>query len=168
MIENIPKSSLWHFRLGYFSHEILEIITRKNPIIFINKDVIYDICHLTKQDIACFECKKPRHMRLECPKLISKKSVMTTWQDSDYRSNFSSNKNANICLVTDINKEVYLNLISDFLSTFEYDDVDENDLPYEDLFNNYNLISNHYLKLKQNLKFCLYKMKCSQRKRCNL
>ena len=38
-----------------------------------------------KEPITCYECKKPEHIRLECPLLnkLKKKAMVATWDDSD-------------------------------------------------------------------------------------
>ena len=38
-----------------------------------------------KEPITCYECKKPRHIRSECPLLnkLKKKAMVATWDDSD-------------------------------------------------------------------------------------
>jgi len=50
-------------------------------------------------EIICFECRKPRHMKADCPQLKKKrylqdkkrKSLMVTWDDLDSEKSNSSN-----------------------------------------------------------------------------
>jgi transposase InsO family protein len=47
----IPKTALWHFRLGHTSHTRLELLQKLYPDVEINNKVEFccDICHLSKQ-----------------------------------------------------------------------------------------------------------------------
>jgi hypothetical protein len=46
----IPKTALWHFRLGHTSFARLELMKKLYPDIDVNKvDFCCDICHLAKQ-----------------------------------------------------------------------------------------------------------------------
>jgi hypothetical protein len=46
----IPKTALWHFRLGHTSFNRLELMKKLYPDIEVNKiDFCCDICHLAKQ-----------------------------------------------------------------------------------------------------------------------
>uniref|UniRef100_A0A151UGW8 GAG-pre-integrase domain-containing protein n=1 Tax=Cajanus cajan TaxID=3821 RepID=A0A151UGW8_CAJCA len=62
--ESIPESSLWHFRLGHLSHERLETMSRENPIIFINKYAVCDICHLAKKKKLPYLMSKNRASKI--------------------------------------------------------------------------------------------------------
>lgn len=56
-------------------------------------------------DIQCFECKKPGHIRSECPSLKKssrklKKKVLVAWSDGDSSSDEASDHEvANLCLM---------------------------------------------------------------------
>lgn len=71
-------------------------------------------CKEERYEITYFECRKLGRMKVECPKLYkkkeytlgTKKSWMVTWDDSDNKkSNNSDEEQANICLITDIDKK---------------------------------------------------------------
>ena len=88
------------------------------------------------QPLICYECKKLRHFKSECPQLkkdpkkYKKKAMMATWSGSDESSSEEedSNEQANLCLMAHEN-EVNSETPSDF--TFEelheafYDLIDE-------------------------------------------
>ena len=77
-----------------------------------------------EQPLICYECKKPRHFRFECPQLktgpkkYKKKTMIATWSDSDESSSEEedSHEQANLCLITHENK-VNIKTPNDF--TFE-------------------------------------------------
>ena len=59
-----------------------------------------------KDPIVCYECKKPGHIKFECPflkkqsKRPSKKAMMATWSDSDDSDDDSyDDEIANLCLM---------------------------------------------------------------------
>ena len=88
------------------------------------------------QPLICYECKKSRHFKSECPQLkkgpkkYKKKAMMATWSESDDSSSKEedSTEQANLCLMAHEN-EVNSKTPSDF--TFEelheafYDLIDE-------------------------------------------
>jgi len=45
----IPRSALWHFRLGHLSHQRLSQMQSLYPYISCNNKDVSDICHLAKQ-----------------------------------------------------------------------------------------------------------------------
>nr|KYP76418.1 hypothetical protein KK1_020660 [Cajanus cajan] len=67
-----------------------------------------------KAQPLCYECKKPRHYKTECPELEKekekekkkstlhkmKKAMMATWEDLDTTSS-KDDEQANICLMAD-------------------------------------------------------------------
>ncbi|EOX99787.1 Uncharacterized protein TCM_008719 [Theobroma cacao] len=71
-----------------------------------------------KNELTCFECKKPGHFKFECPllkdetpkknKKSKKAMVATTWSDSDTSSSESkeekAEKRANLCLMAQDNE----------------------------------------------------------------
>ena len=88
------------------------------------------------QPLICYECKKSRHFKSECPQLkkdpkkYKKKAMMATWSGSDDSSSEveDSTEQANLCLMAHENK-VNAETPNDF--TFEklqevfYDLVDD-------------------------------------------
>ncbi|KAL7209433.1 hypothetical protein ACSBR1_031052 [Camellia fascicularis] len=74
--------------------------------------------------IICYECKKSRHIKPECPNLKNKKkskrrAMMAAWEESDYNSSDSKASNSevtNLCFIG-----------------IEDDKVTENSLSYEEL-----------------------------------
>ncbi|GAV62229.1 hypothetical protein CFOL_v3_05753 [Cephalotus follicularis] len=67
-----------------------------------------------EKDIICYECDKPGHTRLECPKLkkkkniFKKKAMIATWSDSDESSSEEANEEvANIALMAIENESDY-------------------------------------------------------------
>ena len=76
------------------------------------------------QLLICYECKKSRHFKSECPQLkkgpkkYKKKAMMATWSGSDESSSEEedSNEQANLCLMAHEN-EVNTEIPNDF--TFE-------------------------------------------------
>ena len=89
-----------------------------------------------EQPLICYECKKSRHFKSECPQLkkgpkkYKKKAMMATWSGSDDSSfeEEDSTEQANLCLMAHEN-EVNFETPSGF--TFEelheafYDLIDE-------------------------------------------
>ncbi|MCH79834.1 peptide transporter PTR2 [Trifolium medium] len=57
----IPKTALWHFRLGHTSHKRLELLQKLYQNIEVNKvDFCCDICHLAKQRKLSYELSNSR------------------------------------------------------------------------------------------------------------
>jgi len=90
-------------------------------------------------EIICFECRKPGHMKGEFPLMKKKrnsedrkkKSLMVTWDDSDNeKSSSSGDEQANICLMEDTYDKVEVKTFfeSDSSSCTSLDD--EEDMPY--------------------------------------
>ncbi|RDX72479.1 hypothetical protein CR513_48042, partial [Mucuna pruriens] len=65
--------------------------------------------------VMCYECKKLRHFKYECPNLENeekkekekplikkKKMLMATWEDLDMSSSKDEDEEANLCLMVDI------------------------------------------------------------------
>ena len=77
-----------------------------------------------EQPLICYECKKSRYFKSECPQLkkdlkkYKKKTMMAIWSESDELSSKEedSNEQANLCLIAHKN-EVNTETPNDF--TFE-------------------------------------------------
>ena len=80
------------------------------------KDTIFKNKHKGESnEIICLKCKKPGHMKVECPQLKrkihsgdkKKKSLMVTWDDSySEKSRSSDDEQTNICLMVDTDDKV--------------------------------------------------------------
>ncbi len=67
----------------------------------------------TNPEIKCFECKKPGHIKADCPLLkkprkFRKKKALAAWSDEDSSSSESSQQDeaANLCFMAQSNEEV--------------------------------------------------------------
>ena len=91
------------------------------------------------KEIICFECRKPKHMKVECPQLKKKgysrdkkKSLMVTWDDSDSeKSSSSDDKQPNLCLTADTNDKVEVKICSESYTSSCDSLDDEEDMPYD-------------------------------------
>jgi len=116
-------------------------------------------------EIICFKCRKLEHMKVKCPQLKKnkyfgdkkKKISMVTWDDSDNeKSNSSSDEQAHICLLEDIDDKVDVKTCPES-DTFSYASLDdEEDMPYDVFLHNYDVISLVKI-LKKNSKLLLLK-----------
>ncbi|KAH9697714.1 CCHC-type domain-containing protein [Citrus sinensis] len=123
-----------------FEDEGIEMITRKFKRILKKqikrrkfKDLMRENLKVKKgkkQPIVCFECKKPGHIRSECPLLnkLKKKVMVATWDDNDEED---SQEVSNLALVA----------IRD-------DELDEvNDLPtYDELYDAFKGLYDEWMK----------------------
>ncbi|XP_029124661.1 uncharacterized protein LOC114914982 [Cajanus cajan] len=96
--------------ISFLSRNILSMMKKKGGIRWRK----YSRTPKEKAQPLCFECKKPRHYKIECPELekekekekkksISykkKKAMMATWEDHDTTSP-KDDVEANICLMAD-------------------------------------------------------------------
>ena len=108
-----------------------------------------------KSPIICYECKKPRHIKAECPSLNKekeknrfflkkKRGLMATWEDLDLSSTDyeeEAEEEANLCLMA---------------STFseeEKDEVTNSDLnlqeAFDELLNKLSILAVEYKSLKR-------------------
>ena len=89
-----------------------------------------------EQPLICYECKKPKHFRSECPQLkkgpkkYKKKAMMATWSDSDESSSEEedSHEQANLCLMAyknEVNTETPDDFTFEKLQKVFYDLVDD-------------------------------------------
>ena len=114
-------------------------------------------------EIICYECRKPGHMRSECPKINKKKrwtlkkdkkkSLVTLGDLDDSSSESSDEKTANICLMehdsNQVNGHVTDCSSSDSSSSSsESDFKDENDMSYETLLANSQFTAQAYKACK--------------------
>lgn len=111
-------------------------------------------------EITCFECKNPRHMKAEYPQFKKKryfgnkkkKSMMVTQDDSDSEKSSSSNdEQANICLIVDTNEKTEVNSCFEFDTSSYASSDNEEDMPYDVLLQNYHMISLQRKKFKENI-----------------
>ncbi|PKA50076.1 hypothetical protein AXF42_Ash021107 [Apostasia shenzhenica] len=108
-----------------------------------------------EDDIVCYECKKPGHIKPNCPLLKTrkvkkkKKALVATWSDSDSSTSEEDEKNevANLCLMANIDdeddEEESSEKVKDSLS---YDELEEN---LFDLIHEYDKLKNKYFSLKK-------------------
>ncbi|RDX80025.1 hypothetical protein CR513_39473, partial [Mucuna pruriens] len=95
-----------------------------------------------KTQVVCYECKKSRHFKSECPSLEKenkkekkkpfikkKKTLMTTWKDLDLSSSKDENEEANICS----------------MANTTFDDEDDK----EETFNDLNYLQIAYQELRK-------------------
>nr|QCQ81933.1 hypothetical protein [Ammopiptanthus mongolicus] len=98
----------------------------------------------------CYECRKPGHIRTECPqlkkapkKLRKKKSMMATWEDLDESSSESEDEHtesAHICLMADTDSE------SDEVTPSNLSDLQN---AFDELLSDSNILSSEYSLLKK-------------------
>ncbi|KAH9783348.1 Integrase catalytic domain-containing protein [Citrus sinensis] len=101
-----------------------------------------------KEPITCYECKKPGHIRPECPLLnkFKKKAMVATWDDSDEETS------------DDNEQQEMTNLALMAVGEESCDELDEvNDLPtYDELHDAFNDLHDELMKIgKKNI--CLKK-----------
>ncbi|KAH9770963.1 hypothetical protein KPL71_012543 [Citrus sinensis] len=101
-----------------------------------------------KEPITCYECKKPGHIRPECPLLnkFKKKAMVATWDDSDEETS------------DDDEQQEMTNLALMAVGEESCDELDEvNDLPtYDELHDAFNDLHDELMKIgKKNI--CLKK-----------
>lgn len=95
-----------------------------------------------KDEVICYECKKPGHIRTDCPLLKSskkskKKAMKATWDDSDESGSESENEEvANFCFMAHSDKE-----------DEQDDEVTLDPLSYDELFEAFENMQNDLEKL---------------------
>jgi hypothetical protein len=108
-----------------------------------------------KEQIICFECKKPDHMKVDCPQLKNKRrfkrrAFKVTLDDSDTESSESEQEEmANMCFMANTDDEVSSS--NDFFSDNEspsptYDELEK---AYGKLCDLYERLATRYLNLKE-------------------
>ena len=100
-----------------------------------------------KLDLVCFKCKNPRHIKYDCPLYKSevkrriKKTMMTTWSESEESSEEKNEKEvANMCFMT-------INELDKVNSNFSDEDMHD---VFEELYEDFEKLSlkNNSLKKK--------------------
>ena len=113
-----------------------------------------------KQDeIIYFECKEPRHVRSEYPRLkkvlrkktTKKKAMMATWEDLDEEQENTESQSeeeivANLCFMADIVLEEETKVSNSELES----SLEKLQKSYDDLLDDSQLLASHYASLKKN------------------
>nr|KYP54101.1 hypothetical protein KK1_000275 [Cajanus cajan] len=111
------------------------------------------------KDILCYECKKHRHLKANCPlvkkkwsnKKKSKKSLMATWEDLNSESNISDEEVANICLMVDVESNATNIEVNSYSSSYSTNSGSD-EISFETLLTNSHMIALEYKKLKEKYK----------------
>ena len=102
-----------------------------------------------KEPIIWYECKKPRHIRSECPLLNKlKKAMVATWDDSDEETS------------DDEEHQEMTNLALMAIKEESFDELDEvSDLPtYDELHNAFKELHDEWIKISKKNAYLKKKM----------
>ena len=103
-----------------------------------------------KEPIICYECKKPGHIKFECPmwkksnlKKQKKKAMVATWSDSDTSDN-DEEEVANLCLMAHDEPKVLSNA-----NTYSFDELQD---AFDELALEFEAMNLKYKKMNSKLK----------------
>ena len=120
-----------------------------------------------REQIVCYECKKPGHIKYDCPLLkigrSKKKAMKATWDDSDEsESEKEDNEVANMCFMATTNNEVTNSNSSNTFDDLDDidDEIDENP-SYEELYDTLE-------EMNEKLALCMSKNATLKKKNFNL
>ena len=100
-----------------------------------------------KRDLVCFKCKKPGHIKYDCPlykieaKRRKKKTMMTTWSESEDESSEEENEKevANMCFMA-------INELDEVNSNINYEDIHD---AFEELYEDFEKLGMKNVSLKK-------------------
>ena len=106
-----------------------------------------------QDDVICFECKEPRHVRSECPRLkkkLKKKAMIATWEDLDEEQQGLESQEeevvANLCFMANIVSKKEIKVL-DSEPELSYNDLIK---AYDELLDDSQMLASHYALLNKN------------------
>ncbi|PKA63479.1 hypothetical protein AXF42_Ash005374 [Apostasia shenzhenica] len=117
---------------------------------FKNRENKENTLKVKEDDVICYKCNKPGHIKSNCPllkprKSKKKKALVATWSDSDESSSSDDKEVVNLCLMADVD----INSVNELPLT--YDELEEN---LVDLIHGYEKLKNRYFFLKNTHSSC--------------
>ncbi|PKA54067.1 hypothetical protein AXF42_Ash016232 [Apostasia shenzhenica] len=119
---------------------------------FKTKDAKENTSKIKENEVTCYNCNQPGHIKPNCPllkgkKIRKKKAFVATWSDSDKNSSSDENEEiTNLCLMADVESDDNgsTNSVND--SSLSYDEQEEN---LVDLIQEYDKLKKKYFSLKK-------------------
>ncbi|PKA48979.1 hypothetical protein AXF42_Ash019517 [Apostasia shenzhenica] len=116
------------------------------------KDAKENTSKIKENEVTCYNCNQPGHIKPNCPllkgkKIRKKKAFVATWSDSDENSSSDEKEEtANLCLMADVESDDdgSTNSVND--SSLSYDELEEN---LVDLIQEYDKLKKKYFSLKK-------------------